>query len=116
MNDFRNRVQLIGNLGMDPEIITFESGNKLAKFTLATNATYKDQKGETKKDVQWHSVVAWGYQADFAEKQLKKGNFVAIEGRLVYRSYEDKQGNKKYISEIVMNNFLMAPLNEQVAV
>ena len=112
MNDFRNRVQLIGNLGMDPEVVTFESGNKLAKFTLATNSTYKNQKGETQKEVQWHSVVAWGHQADYAEKQLKKGNQIAIEGRLVYRSYEDKNGNKKYVSEIVLNNFLMAPFAE----
>lgn len=110
MNDFRNRVQLIGNLGMDPEIVTFETGNKLAKFTLATNSTFKNQKGETQKDVQWHSIVAWGHQAEFAERQLKKGNHVAVEGRLVYRSYEDKQGNKKYVSEIVLSNYLTAPV------
>ena len=108
MNDFRNRVQLVGNLGMDPELITFEQGNKLAKFSLATNTKFKNNKGETQQDVQWHNVVAWGNQADIAAK-FQKGQQIAIEGRLVYRNYEDKNGDKKFITEIVLSSFLILP-------
>lgn len=111
MNDFRNRVQLVGNLGMTPELITFDNGNKLAKFSLATNRSYKNQNGEIQKEVQWHNIVAWGNQAEMALK-LSKGSYVALEGRLAYRDYTDKDGNKKYTTEVVLNNFLMLPEKE----
>ncbi len=107
MNSLRNRVQLIGNLGMNPEIKTISTGNKMAKFSLATNETFKNNKGEKITETQWHNVVAWGKLAEIVEKILEKGKEVAIEGKLVSRSYDDKDGNKKYITEIVVNELLL---------
>jgi single-strand DNA-binding protein len=107
MNTLRNKVQLIGNLGNDPEIITLDSGKKLAKFSIATNDTYKNQKGERVTDTQWHNVVAWGKTADIIESYVTKGKEVAVEGKLAHRSYEDKEGNKKYITEVVCNELLL---------
>ena len=107
MNTLRNKVQLIGNLGNNPEIITLESGKKLAKISIATNETYKNAQGEKVTDTQWHNVVAWNKTAEIIEKYLEKGNEVAIEGKLTSRSYEDKDGAKKYITEIVCNELLM---------
>ena len=107
MSTLRNKVQLIGNLGNTPEIINLESGKKLAKISLATNETYKNNKGESIKETQWHNLIAWGKTADIIEKHLQKGNEIAVEGKLVNRSYEDKNGEKKYITEIVINELLM---------
>ncbi|SDX59940.1 single-strand binding protein [Lutibacter oricola] len=107
MNTLRNKVQLIGNLGGNPEIITLESGKKLAKFTLATNETYKNAQGEKVTDTQWHNLVAWNKTAEIAERFLEKGKEVAIEGRLTSRSYDDKQGNKRYITEVVVSELLL---------
>jgi len=103
----KNKVQLIGNLGQAPEIKTFESGKKMARFSVATNEDYRNAKGEKVRDTQWHNLVAWGKLADIVEKYLTKGKEVAIEGKLVNRSYNDKEGNKKYISEIQVNELLM---------
>jgi len=107
MNALKNKVQLIGNLGKDPEIITLESGKKLAKFSIATNESYKNAKGEKVEDTQWHNVIAWNKTAEIVEKYLVKGNEVAVEGKLTTRNYEDKDGIKKYITEIVVNELLM---------
>lgn len=107
MNTLRNRVQLIGNLGNDPEIIDLESGKKLAKFSIATNESYKNGQGEVVKNTEWHNVIAWGKTAEIIEKYLVKGNEVAIEGKLTSRSYEDKDGVKRYITEINCNELLM---------
>ena len=107
MNALRNKVQLIGNLGNDPEIVNLDGGNKLAKFSIATNETYKNAKGEKVTDTQWHNVVAWGKTAEIVENYLTKGNEVAIEGKLTHRSYENKEGEKKYITEIRCNELLM---------
>ncbi|MCT4698109.1 MULTISPECIES: single-stranded DNA-binding protein [Tenacibaculum] len=107
MNTLRNKVQLIGNLGNDPEIITLESGKKLAKLSIATNETYKNAAGEKITDTQWHNVVAWNKTAEIIEKYLKKGNEVAIEGKLTSRSYETKEGEKRYITEVICNELLM---------
>jgi len=107
MNALRNKVQLIGNLGSNPEVITLESGKKLAKFSIATNESYKNAKGEKVTDTQWHNVIAWNKTAEIVEKYLSKGNEVAVEGKLTSRSYEDKEGIKKYITEIVVNELLM---------
>jgi single-strand DNA-binding protein len=107
MNNLRNKVQLIGNLGTAPEIITLDSGSKLAKMTLATNETYKNQKGETVKDTQWHSLIAWGNTAKVAELYLEKGKEVCIEGKLTSRNYTDKEGVKRYVTEIVCNEILL---------
>ncbi len=107
MNTLRNKVQLIGNLGNDPEIINLESGKTLAKFAIATNENYKNASGEKVTDTQWHNVVAWGKTAQIIEKYVTKGKEVAIEGKLTSRSYETKEGEKKYITEVVCNELLM---------
>ncbi|MDG1037329.1 MAG: single-stranded DNA-binding protein [Polaribacter sp.] len=107
MSTLRNKVQLIGNLGNNPEIITLDSGKKLAKFSIATNESYKNASGEKVTDTQWHNVVAWNKTAEIIERYLEKGNEVAIEGKLTSRSYETKEGEKKYITEVVANEVLM---------
>ncbi|MFN3918567.1 MAG: single-stranded DNA-binding protein [Flavobacteriales bacterium] len=107
MKNLRNKVQLIGNLGMTPEIVNLNGGQKLAKFSLATNETYYNNAGEKITDTHWHNLVAWGKTADRVEKWMKKGTEVAIEGKLVNRSYDDKNGNKRYVTEIVLNDFLL---------
>jgi len=107
MSTLRNKVQLIGNLGNQPEVITLESGKKLAKFNMATNESYKNAKGEKITETQWHNIIAWGNTAQIIEQYVNKGEEVAIEGKLTSRSYDDKEGNKKYITEIVVNELLM---------
>ncbi len=107
MNALRNRVQLIGNLGTEPEMITLESGKKLAKFSIATNETYKNAQGEKVTDTQWHNVVAWNKTAEIIEKYVQKGNEIVVEGKLTSRSYETKEGEKRYITEVVCNELLM---------
>ena len=107
MNSLRNKVQLIGNLGNDPEIITLESGKKLAKFSLATNESYKDASGKKVDNVQWHNLIAWNKTADIVEKYVTKGKEIAIEGKLTSRSYETKEGEKRYVTEVVVNELLM---------
>lgn len=107
MNTLRNKVQLIGNLGNDPEIINLESGKQLAKFSIATNESYKNQSGERIVDTQWHNVVAWGHTAALAEKYLIKGKEIAIEGKLTTRSWADKDGIKRYFTEVVCSELLM---------
>ena len=107
MNTLRNKVQLIGNLGKKPEIITLDSGKKIAKFSIATNETYKNALGEKVTDTEWHNLVAWNKTAEIVEKYLDKGNEIAIEGKLTNRSYDDKDGNKRYITEVVISELLM---------
>jgi len=107
MNALRNKVQLIGNLGQDPEIVNLDNGGKLAKFSVATNEIYKNSKGEKVTDTQWHNVVAWGKTAEIVENYLTKGNEVAVEGKLVHRSYENKEGEKRYVTEIKCNELVM---------
>ncbi|MFC2138681.1 single-stranded DNA-binding protein [Bacteroidota bacterium] len=111
MNALKNRVQLIGNLGNDPEIKKFENNRTLVKFSLATSENYKNANGEKVQETQWHNIIAWGNVAIIAEKYLKKGNEVAVEGKLVTRSYDSKDGEKKYITEIVVNELLMLRKN-----
>jgi single-strand DNA-binding protein len=107
MNTLRNKVQLIGNLGKDPEIVNLESGKTLAKFSIATNESYKNAQGEKVTDTQWHNIVAWGKTAEIVEKYVGKGKEVAIEGKLTTRSWEDKDGMKRYITEVVCSELLM---------
>ncbi|HVE61773.1 MAG TPA: single-stranded DNA-binding protein [Chitinophagaceae bacterium] len=107
MYALKNKVQLIGNLGNAPEIKTLDGGKKLARFSMATNESYRNAKGEKITETQWHTLIAWGKVADIAEKFLVKGSEVAIEGKLVNRSYNDKDGNKKYITEVQVNEVLM---------
>lgn len=106
MKSLKNSVQLIGRLGNEPEVRTFDSGKKMASFSLATNETYHNNKGEKIEDTQWHNIVVWGKKADVVETYLKKGSEIALEGKLINRSYE-KDGIKKYITEISMNELLM---------
>lgn len=106
MKTLRNSVQLIGRVGKDPEVKTF-GDKKKAAFSIATTDTYKNAKGEKVEDTQWHNLVIWGKLADVAEKYLKKGNEVAIEGKLVHRVYETDKGEKRYITEINVNDLLM---------
>ncbi len=107
MNTLKNKVQLIGNLGQDPEIIELESGEKLAKFSIATNDSYKNAKGEKVEDTQWHNVVAWGKLAEIVGSFLTKGHQVAVEGKLVHRAYETKEGEKRYFTEIKCTELLI---------
>lgn len=107
MNALRNKVQLIGNLGNDPEIVTLDGDKKLAKFSIATTESYKNAQGEKVEDTQWHNIVAWGKIAEIVENYLTKGKQVAIEGKLTHRSYETKEGEKRYITEIRCNELLM---------
>lgn len=107
MNTLRNKVQLIGHVGNAPEIVTMESGKKLAKFSIATNETYKNNKGEKITDTQWHNVIAWGKTAELIENYVPKGKEIGVEGKLTSRSYEDKEGIKRYVTEVVCNEILL---------
>jgi single-strand DNA-binding protein len=107
MNNLKNRVQLIGHLGNDPEIKSFESNKKVAKISLATNDEYTDKEGKKVKQTQWHQLVVWGKLADVSEKYVKKGMEIAIEGKLTYRTWDDKDGKSHNITEIVVNELLM---------
>lgn len=107
MYALKNKVQLIGNLGGKPEVKETESGKKLATFSIATSESYRNAKGERVTETQWHRIVAWGKLAEIAEKYLDKGKEVVLEGKLVNRSYSDKDGNKKYITEIQASELLM---------
>ena len=107
MNTLRNKVQLIGNLGMNPEVKEIRNGRKVAKFSLATNETYKNSVGEKVTDTQWHNIVIWGQAATVAERFLQKGSEVAVQGKIVNRSYNDKEGNKRYITEIEVRDLLL---------
>jgi single-strand DNA-binding protein len=107
MNSLKNRVTLIGNLGQDPEIKTTETGKKVTHFTLATNDGFKNSDGQKISETTWHNIVAWNGLADIAGKYLKKGKEVVVEGRIVYRTYEDKKGLTKNITEIVLNDLIL---------
>ena len=103
----KNKVQLIGNVGNDPEIKTFDGGKKVVNFTLATNESYKNDKGEKVEQTEWHRVSAWGNTAEIIEKFVTKGKEIAIEGKLTHRSYDDKNGEKRYITEVVASDVLL---------
>ena len=107
MNNLKNKVQLIGNLGNAPEIKTLDGGNKLARLSLATNETYKNSKGEKITETQWHNVIAWGKTAEIVEKYFTKGLEVMVEGKLINRNYTDKEGVKRYITEVQATELLI---------
>ena len=107
MNAMKNKVQLIGHVGQEPEIKTFDGGKKVANITIATNDYYINDKGEKVEQTEWHRVTAWGKVADIIEKYVEKGKEVAIEGKLTHRSYDDKDGVKRYITEVVVNDILL---------
>lgn len=107
MNALRNKVQLIGNMGKDPEIRITESGKTMAKFSLATNETYRSSTGEKVTETQWHNIIAWGKIAELAGQILSKGKEVAIEGKLMNSVYTDKNGVKKYFTQVQANQLLL---------
>ncbi len=107
MTTLRNSVQLIGRLGIDPETKTFSDNNSKVRFSLATSEYYTNKEGERQEETQWHNVIAFGKTAEIAEKYLKKGKEIAIAGKLTYRSWDDKEGNKNYITEIIAHEIVM---------
>lgn len=107
MHTLRNRIQLIGHLGHTPEMRNTEKGRKLVRFSVATNESYTNAQGTKIKETQWHNLVAWGKVAELVKKYLNKGSEVVIEGKLITRSYTDKEGNKKYITEVEVSELLM---------
>ena len=115
MNTLKNKVNLIGNLGALPQVREVAQGRKVARMTVATHNSYRNASGERVTDTQWHTVVAWGTTAEAVERMLRKGSPVALEGRLVHRSYETKDGTKRYITEVVMNDFQLLPSKTEAA-
>ncbi|WKN31668.1 single-stranded DNA-binding protein [Porifericola rhodea] len=107
MNAMKNRVQLIGRLGQNPEVRNLNSGRMVAQFSLATSETYKNSAGEKVQDTQWHQVIAWGKLAEISQNLLAKGQEVVVEGKLTYRTYEDKNGIKRYVTEIIANELML---------
>ena len=103
----KNKVQLIGHVGQEPEIKNLEGGKKLANISIATNEVYYRENGDKVEQTQWHRVTAWGKTAEIIEKFVTKGKEIGIEGKLTHRSYDDKEGNKKYVTEIVANEVLL---------
>ncbi len=107
MQNLRNKVQLIGRLGDNPEVVDLDSGKKLIKFSMATNEVYKNSKGEKVEETQWHNLIAWNKTAEIVERFVKKGDEIGIEGKLTSRNYVDKDGNKRYVTEVVVNEVLL---------
>lgn len=107
MSSVKNSVQLIGHLGKDVDLMTFDSGKKKSTFSLATNEYYKNSKGEKETQTQWHNIVAWGKVAENMNDILAKGSEVLINGKIATRSFQDKEGNEKLITEIIANDFLV---------
>jgi single-strand DNA-binding protein len=107
MNALRNKVQLIGHVGQNPEIKKLDGGKKVANVTIATNDSYTNDKGEKVEQTEWHKAVAWGKTAEIIEKYVTKGKEIALEGKLTYRSYEDKNGEKRFVTEIVVHEILL---------
>ena len=107
MNKLKNKVSLIGRIGMQPEVKEFDSGKTLIRFSLATNESYKDKNGEWNELTQWHTINAWGKTAEIMSQKINKGQEVLVEGRLVNQSYETKDGEKRYVTHIEANEFLI---------
>jgi len=112
-NTLKNSVHLIGNVGKEVEIINFETGNKKASFSLATSDYYTNNQGEKVKQTEWHNLIAWGKSAEIMAKILRKGDEVAIQGKLTSRSYTDKNDVTRYVTEIVVNEFIKLSKNDK---
>jgi len=106
MKSLNNQVQLIGRLGQDPELKTFDSGNTMCRFSLATSDYYTDKNGERQEKTEWHNIVVWGKLAEVMNEILHKGEQVVIHGKLKSRSYENAEGQKVYVTEVLTNEFL----------
>ncbi len=107
----KNKVQLIGHVGQDPEIKNFDGGKKLANFSIATNEVFYKENGDKTEKTEWHRVSAWGKLAEIIENYVTKGKEIAIQGKLTHRSYEDKDGQKRYVTEVVANEMLLIGKN-----
>ena len=107
MNALKNKVQLIGNLGKNPEVKNLQNGKKVARMSIAINETYKNAQGEAMNETYWHTIVAWGKTAEIAERFLVKGSEVAIDGKLVSRVYTTNDGSKRFVTEVVANELLL---------
>lgn len=115
MKSLKNSVRLIGNLGGTPDVKNLGDNRKLARFSVATNESYKNEKGERVTTTQWHTIVAWGSNATYAEKYLTKGSEVVLEGKLTYREYTDKSDVKRSITEIVVDSISKLNYEKQAA-
>lgn len=113
MEKMINKVELSGFVGINPEIRTMPNGNKMLRFSLATSQSYKDREGKWVRDTTWHNIVMWNKMAEAAGKDIKKGNRVTISGRLSNRSYTDKDGNKKYSTEIIAASYEVVPVTKE---
>ena len=116
MNNLRNNVQLIGNIGKELEVKTIANGSTIARFPLATNEYYKNTKGERVKETQWNNIVVWGKTAELMSKMCTKGMEICVQGKLVHRTYDDSEGNRKYVTEIKLNDFVKLGKKEEEAV
>lgn len=103
----KNRVQLIGHVGQDPEVKSFDGGKKVANLNIATNDVYYKDEGEKVEQTEWHRVTAWGKIAEIVEKHVVKGKEIAVEGKLTHRSYDDKNGEKRYVTEVLVSEILL---------
>ncbi|MBI4648383.1 MAG: single-stranded DNA-binding protein [Bacteroidia bacterium] len=115
MNALRNKIQLIGNLGKDPKMVEFGNGKTMLNLSLATSESYKDKNGKVATDTQWHRLVVWGKLAVLANKYLQKGSQVAVDGRLTNRSFKDKDGKQRYITEVLVNDILFLGAKRKAA-
>lgn len=115
MMTMKNKVQLMGNLGRDPELKDLGNGQFMLKLSIATNERFRSGEGEWKEDTQWHPVVAWGKQAQRLAGQVTKGSALIIEGRLVHRTYEAKSGEKRYSTEVVLSDYHLVQREPKVA-
>lgn len=109
----KNRIELIGHLGQDPESRNLENGTHVCRYTLATSESWKDANGEWQKRTTWHNIISWKSAADYASKHLRKGNLVRIEGRMTYRDFEDKNRQKRTIAEVVTTDILKLEKSER---
>ena len=115
MTNLKNQVQLIGRLGTEPKMQELSNGSKKVSFSLATNERYKNKAGEWVSETQWHQVVAWNATASYAQSYISKGDEVMLKGKLVHRSYEDKNGVARYVSEVVCDRMMKLSKNEKAA-
>jgi len=113
MSTLRNRVQLIGRVGKDPEIVDLENGKKMAKFSLATTENYVDKRGERIEMTNWHQVSFWNGSVPIIEKMVSKGIEIAVEGKLSSRSWEDMNGNRHYFTQIIGYNLILMGRKER---
>lgn len=107
MSNLRNRVQLIGHVGNEPEVQNLESGSKVVRLSLATNESYRNKEGERVTKTEWHNVVAWNKTAEIIENYVTKGKEIGVDGKLTSRSWEDKDGNMRYITEVICSEVLL---------